>query len=249
MAADRELDALIRRVDEDRWLASRFAPPDVRAKLIALYAVNYEIARTAEVVREPPLGAIRLQWWRDALDEMAAAGPPRDHPALRELARVYPSAAAQLSDVAEAHQADFDAAPFATWTDLERYVYRTAGEVMRLAVDVAAPDPEERLLELAWPAAHAWGYTGILRAMPFWESRGRSALPREDGARDALIERAAYAFDAARRMGAVPAPAFPAVGYVALVPGYLRALRGTRGEPALLWRQMKLVLAAAAGRF
>ena len=67
---DEALDDLVRRVDEDRWLASRFAPADVRARLIALYAVNYEIARTAEVVREPGVGDIRLAWWRDALAEI-----------------------------------------------------------------------------------------------------------------------------------------------------------------------------------
>ena len=55
-----DLDADVRRHDEDRWLASRFAPADVRARLIAIYALNYEIARTAEVVSTPALVEIRL---------------------------------------------------------------------------------------------------------------------------------------------------------------------------------------------
>jgi 15-cis-phytoene synthase len=71
-----DLDRLVRRVDEDRWLALRFAPEEVRARLIALYAVNYEIARTAEIVSEPALGDIRLEWWRSALEQMAEGSAP-----------------------------------------------------------------------------------------------------------------------------------------------------------------------------
>ncbi|MBC8107455.1 MAG: squalene/phytoene synthase family protein, partial [Anaerolineae bacterium] len=68
-AHSNDLGTLVRRVDEDRWLASRFAPAPVRERLIALYAVNYEIARLSETVREAPLGDIRLEWWRSALSE------------------------------------------------------------------------------------------------------------------------------------------------------------------------------------
>jgi len=37
-----DIDALVRRVDPDRWLASRFiADAQARADVIALYAFNY----------------------------------------------------------------------------------------------------------------------------------------------------------------------------------------------------------------
>ena len=71
------LDALVRRVDEDRWLATRFASADAREKLIALYAVYYEIAHSTEAVREATLGDIRLEWWRAGVEEIAEGKPPR----------------------------------------------------------------------------------------------------------------------------------------------------------------------------
>jgi phytoene synthase len=243
-----DLHSLVRRVDEDRWLASRFAPADARARLIALYAVNYEIARTAEVVREAALGDIRLEWWRSALMEMETGAPARDHPALRALAGAYPAAATRLSAVAEARRADFDAQPFAGWSDLERYVDATAGELTRLAIEACAPTPPERALELGKLAARAWAYTGLLRAAPLWHARGRSALPREGGDRDGLTERAGAALAAARRLGAAPGGVFPAIGYAALVPAYLRALRRGQAEPPLFARQLRLIAAAATGR-
>ena len=60
-------EALVRAQDKDRFLASLFAPSPSRRHLFALYAFNLEMARVRVVVREPMAGAIRLQWWREAL--------------------------------------------------------------------------------------------------------------------------------------------------------------------------------------
>ncbi len=111
---EESLDALIRRTDEDRWLASRFAATDVRARLIAIYALNYEIARTAEVVKEPAIGEIRLAWWREAIAEIHIGKPPRAHPVLQAyapLAAGLPVACWEALTIARAK--DFEAAPFA----------------------------------------------------------------------------------------------------------------------------------------
>ena len=60
-------EALVRGEDKDRFLASLFAPAAQRRHLCALYAFNLEVARVRALVREPMAGAIRLQWWRDAI--------------------------------------------------------------------------------------------------------------------------------------------------------------------------------------
>src|SRR5215217_4993640 len=41
--ADPVLEEMVRKADEDRWLASRFAPKALRQQLIALYAFNIEV--------------------------------------------------------------------------------------------------------------------------------------------------------------------------------------------------------------
>lgn len=73
------IDDRMRKGDEDRWLSSRYAPKPERRALIALYAFAYELARVRLVVTEPGLGAIRFQWWRDALGEMERGEKPREH--------------------------------------------------------------------------------------------------------------------------------------------------------------------------
>src|SRR5271166_6483085 len=60
--------ALVRRHDPDRFLTALFAPPEKRDALLTLYAFNHELARAREVVSEPPLALIRLQWWREVVE-------------------------------------------------------------------------------------------------------------------------------------------------------------------------------------
>lgn len=234
-----DLDALVRRVDEDRWLASRFAPAPVRERLIAIYALNYEIARTAEVVKEPAIGVIRLAWWREAIGELHDGEPARAHPVLQAYAAVAGELpGAVWETLIEARATDMDAAPFASWAEAEAYVERTAGGVLRLAIAVCAGEADDAFVR---PAAWAWGYLGLLRAAPFWAARGRAILPGGEAEAHARVQ---AAYEAARTASAaLPTSVFPALGYLALVPSYLRG-----PDPALFTRQLRLVWASAAGR-
>lgn len=74
-----EIDKRVRRVDEDRWISSRFAPASQRRALISLYALAYELVRVREVVTEEGLGLIRFQWWREAISEIGEGRPARSH--------------------------------------------------------------------------------------------------------------------------------------------------------------------------
>ena len=78
-ASEREaVRAAARELDYDRYLAALLAPRRARDDLMALAAFHGEIARIPLTVREPAIGDIRLQWWRDALRTPAgtATGNP-----------------------------------------------------------------------------------------------------------------------------------------------------------------------------
>jgi phytoene synthase len=228
----------VRRVDEDRWLASRFASAEQRKRLVALYALNYEIARIAESVREPTLADLRYAWWRDAL---TARGAERGPPALRAFLDLWPerSAASDVLQIIEARrQSDLAAAPFADLDAMERYAEVTAGGLIAIAARCCGGLDEA----LAQAAGRAWGLAGLQRASAYWAARGRTLLPAPQEVLTARIEAAYAQARALSRMA--PASAFPAYGYVALTPTYLRA-----PSPALLSRQVRLLSAAARGRF
>jgi phytoene synthase len=239
-----DLDTLVRRVDEDRWLASRFAPSFVRERLIAIYAVNYEIARTAETVSEPGLGAIRLEWWREGLEAIFEGVAPRQQPALTELARVIkePLHAKLLQTMVAARSKDFEPAPFATWDELNAYVDDTAGVVLEVCIAQCAA-PREAPEAFITAAGRAWGYAGLLRAAAHWQGRGRSALPTGATRAEMQTRARGYYEEAGRFAPELPSEVFPAVGYLALVPGYLR-----RTRYPLLFRQARIIAASATGK-
>ena len=107
----KQLDDRTRHVDEDRWLSSRYAPVKERRALTALYLLNYELARVRLVVTEPGLGAIRFQWWRDALEEIDTGNLYR-HEVVEALAEQVSGgllSVATLQKLVDGYEAAFEA--------------------------------------------------------------------------------------------------------------------------------------------
>lgn len=229
-----DLDRLVRRHDEDRWLASRFAPKPVRERLVALYAVHHEIVRSGEAAKEPGLAAIRLAWWRDALEQVHSGGAVAPQPALT----VYAQHARWFSvndwlDVLSAHAEG----PIPTWDAALSHAARAAGGLMRLALGACEAEAGDFLQ----PLAIAQGLVELCRA----EMR----RPRLPGSLEEALNRADEAFThASSASRGFSSGAFPAFGYVTLAPLYVRSLRRGHDQPALLLRQWRLVQAAATGR-
>lgn len=78
-------DERLKRTDEDRWLASRYASGEARARLVAVWMLNQELQRALQA-REPMLAKVRIQWWRETLQGVDA-GQVRRHDVALELAR------------------------------------------------------------------------------------------------------------------------------------------------------------------
>ncbi len=247
---DKALDDLVRRVDEDRWLASRFATGAQRARLIPLYATYHEIARSTEV-SEPGLGAIRLAWWREAIAEIVLGGSTRPHPALQTLrtnvtgAGVYQA----LQVIVQARGADLEREPFSNWADIESYLDNTAGVLMEKAIALCGHSlSSEDQQCFARDVSRAWGLAGLLRAQPFWEARGRALFPPGADAVQ-MLERARAYYEGCRGLAtSLHSSAFPAFGYVATLPGYFRALAQGKRETPQLGRKAIMIGASATGR-
>jgi len=164
-----------RRGDPDRWLTTLFAPDSRRGGLLALYAFQLEIARTAEQVSEPMLGHIRLQWWRETL-EGVRAGTPRRHPVAEGLAAAgaatWPEA--DFSQLINARERDLDPSPFPDMTGLLEYVDGTNAPLMRLAALALGSVLDA---ETSRYAGQAYGLIGLLRAVPFHAAQNRVMMP------------------------------------------------------------------------
>lgn len=269
--------ARVRDYDYDRYFAAALADSDTRQGLLALYAFNLEIASVRELVSEPTIGLMRLQWWRDTVDGIYE-GTVRSHAVADELAwaiRRYDLPREEFDRMIDAREFDVDDGPPEDFGALNRYADETAGSLAVLAARLCGSGESP---DAARSTGRIWALAGLLRAVPFHASTGKVFLPRDvlrregvrleaivDSGRRSGVERAVAALiPEIRRMipetrdalRALPRNVRPAVAYLPVADLYLSRLAGAGGdvfgdrrEPGLLRRQMTMAAAHFAGRF
>ena len=66
-----------RKSDVPSYLARSYIPPSARDAFLAIRAFNVDVARTADTTSTPMVGAMRLQFQRDAVSKSLAGTPPK----------------------------------------------------------------------------------------------------------------------------------------------------------------------------
>jgi phytoene synthase len=165
---------LVRRHDPDRYFVTLFAPDAHRRTLFTLYAFNHELARAREVVSEPGLALIRLQWWREVVEGQVKAHEVATplHAALAE-GRLY---ASDLLDMIASREQDAEAdiATLAEWRD---WLLLGAGS-LAVATGRILGAPATSLPRLRRLGA-GYGASGVLRNAPYAARHGRCLMPTE----------------------------------------------------------------------
>jgi NADH dehydrogenase [ubiquinone] 1 alpha subcomplex assembly factor 6 len=175
-----ELGRMVRRHDRDRFLTTLFAPAAERQALLALYAFNHEVAKTREVVSEPMLGRIRLQWWRDSLGQIYAGTPARRHEVVGPLAAAIERRAltrGHFDALIDARERDLEDAPPESLTALEAYAESSSAPLVLLALE-ALGERSDAARAAGRAVGIAYALTGLLRAVPFHARARRLYLPR-----------------------------------------------------------------------
>ncbi len=209
--------ALVERGDPDRFAAVMAAPLAARPPLLVLYAFNLEVARAPWVTKEPMIAEMRLQWWRDIV-EQAATGQTRAHEVagpLAQLIRDRSLPVALLDRMVEARRWDVYTDPFEDTAAFDAYLDDTSGGLMwASALALGAPARAEAAVRhLAWAA----GLAAYLRAVPVLEERGR--IPLVDGRPDAVAALAQQGLARYRQYRAARA-AIPKAARPALYAGW-----------------------------
>ena len=159
----------------DRTLATSFLEPDARARVIALILFAYEIARARSVVSEAGLAAIRLQWWRDTIEQIYSGQIVRAQPTAIALAGAIQEANLPQNlfmAMVDGHERELEPFPFAMWQDLESYLDATQGNFIRLSLLASGlPAITTPIDEAARQAGIASGLAHLLRVMPQWSQR------------------------------------------------------------------------------
>lgn len=169
----------VRAQDPDRYLLSLFVPVKYRAALHALFAFNYEVAKTREVVSETQLGLIRLQWWRERIGEIYDGNAAPEHEVLQGL-----ESAIEKHDLTQEY---FETLIYAREFDLEdvlpshvdgviHYTDYTNAPLLRLVCQVMGDDAEA---DEIYPIAVNYGLIGVIRSVPFLGNQRRCLLPED----------------------------------------------------------------------
>jgi len=217
-----DLDALIRRVDPDRWLSSRFiSAAEARADVVAVYAYDNELARAPRVASNSLLGEVRLTWWREALDEIFEGRPVRQHPAAQALARAAARRGLKrepLEAMIDARYRELDPEPMDEAEALD-WSRDTGGLSAQMAAEILDPATDSRM---ALAGGSAW-------------SLGKRLADTPD-LRPTFLKVIHAARSASRSLSVA---AFPAVAHAALA-----------GRPSTndFARRLRLTIAVARGR-
>lgn len=233
-------EATVRRFDPDRYFAALFAPEARRRHLFALYALNHELAHVGEAVREPMMGEIRLQWWREGL-EGARKGEPRRHDVLEALSETFKSLELPqllFDELIDARAADFSEAPFFNDRERDLYLDATSANLMRLAARVLGAG--DLFDALARDAGIAYGLAGLLRSQSHHAARGKQFLSNAQ-----TVAHDARAHFTRAREQRIPRETIAAFLPAALVPLYLR---DRKADVALYRKQLTMLWSAVRRR-
>ena len=199
-----DLTGFVRTHDPDRFLCLLFAPPAHRAALLALTALNHELARAREAASNPVAALIRLQWWREAIEEAAAGRPVRRHEVAAPLHAAITGGALDpglLLALVEAREVEAEDDAIATEQDFVTWLRGTAGGWSAAAGAALGADAEGQ--EVLRALGAAYGLAGVLRSVPAQAARGRCLLPRDRLAAVGLSAEAVIAAPASPELAAL----------------------------------------------
>jgi len=206
--------AIVEKGDPERFAAAMASPVAARKVLFPLYAFNVEVTRAPWVTQEAMIAEMRLQWWRDALEEIAKGGPVRRHEVVTPLSRFLTAEGAmRLDRLVSARRWDIYKDPFEDEDHFETYLTDTTASVMLAGVEALGDKLSADSVEALETLGYCTGLSRFLQAVPKLEEQGR--VPLLDGRRDAVADLAGDAVSRCPTRGA------------------LRALIGRAAQPAI----------------
>ena len=152
-----------------------FAPQDKRDALVALYSFDFEIKRIPFLVSEPMLGAIRLQWWREALHgeraEEAQMNPLAN--VVLDVIKKFHLPLSGFNHLIDGEAKMLDAAPVIDERELESLYGQRYGAIFQLASMILDHNAARSVADASGHAAMAYGIARDLVS-------GRHAVTRAD---------------------------------------------------------------------
>lgn len=151
-------------------------PSSARDAYLSIRALNVELARIPDLVSNPTVGALRMQFWRDNLNRTFAHTPPKEpvaillHYALQSLQARHPGITTSVMKgwfmkIINAREQYMDDRPYTSLDALETYAENTYSTLMYLSL-AALPMHSLETDHIASHIGKATGIAAILRGFP-----------------------------------------------------------------------------------
>ncbi|PQE15597.1 squalene phytoene synthase protein [Rutstroemia sp. NJR-2017a BBW] len=168
--------SLVQKFDSPSYTLQTFVPSSTRDAYLAIRALNIELARIPDLVSNPTVGALRMQFWRDNLNRTFAKTPPKEpvaillHHALTSLQSRYEGITTSVMKgwfmkVINTREQYMDNRPYANLEAVEMYAENTYSTLMYLTL-AALPLNSMAVDHVASHIGKATGIAAVLRGLP-----------------------------------------------------------------------------------
>ena len=175
--------AQVRQGDRDRYLALLFSPAEARGGLAAIAAFNLELARAASEISESMLGLVRLQWWREVVEEIRAGAAPRRQPVVEALfaaTRERQLSTDRMLAMIAGKEEELESSEAPSQAAFDSRADATAANLIRLSLEAVELDPVETGLAAASAeVGRAYASVGCARSVLLDARRRKLRLPAE----------------------------------------------------------------------
>ena len=154
--------------DSPSYTLAHFIRPHMISAYMAIRAFNIELARIPDVVSNPAIGAMRMQFWRQTIDSAFAERPPEEPVAV--LLASYIHQGHKLSKtwfhrIINTRDHQLSHPGFASLSDLENYAESTYSTILYLSLS-ALPLNSLTLDHVASHIGKAAGISAVLKGVP-----------------------------------------------------------------------------------
>ncbi|KAG8441766.1 hypothetical protein GDO86_010806 [Hymenochirus boettgeri] len=239
---------LVRKRDYEGFLCTLLLPPECQNSAFALRAFNVELSQVKDSVSQKSHGLMRMQFWRDAVEDIYSNHAPH-HPVALELCKAvnqYSLTKRWLTRIIDAREQNLDDRTYRSIKELETYAENTQSSLLYLILETLGIK-DVHADHAASHIGKAHGIITCLRAVPYHSSRRQVFLPidicllhgasqedfirgrQERNVQDVIFDIASQAhihLEHARSFTKrVPKTAFPAFNITVSLDWYLKNLR------------------------
>lgn len=165
-----------RKFDSPSYILQTFIPPSTRDAYLSTRALNIELARIPDLVSNPTVGSLRMQFWRDNLTRTFVDTPPKEpvaillHYVLALLQSRHPGMSTSVMKgwfmkIINAREQYMDNRPYTSMDALEAYAENTYSTLLYLTL-AALPLHSMEVDHVASHIGKATGIAAVLRGLP-----------------------------------------------------------------------------------